>query len=241
MRQKKYQGLLLLMLGGLLLSGCGEAPYELTEEEEALIVSYSAHVVSKYNIYQKDGLVYVADDVEEEVETETEAATEAEEDTQSSAQMTGSTGSSAESAEEAVTATLSSIYADTGLTISYAGCEVADSYMDSSAYAAKPSNGKGFLVLYFTVKNQAEEAIEFNNFGSGISYSARYEMESGKLYNAPSVMTLVSNEFSTYEGTIEPQEAVEMVLLFEIPLETTEVDSLILKINRNAKVFEINL
>lgn len=246
MKQKRYQGLLLLMLGSLLFSGCQEAPYQLTENEEALIVSYSSHLVSKYNIYQKDGLVYVADEVEE-TELPTEAATEVttEADTESvpldSENVLDNTGEVTENIEETIKATLTSIYEDTGLTISYEGCQVADSYMDSSAYAARPSTGKGFLILHFNVENQTEEAITFNNFGSGTTYSAKFKMESGTMYHAPSVISLVSNEFSTYEGSIESQNAVKMVLLFEIPQETVEINSLILKIDKNDKVYEINL
>lgn len=241
MRQKKYRGLLFLMLGSLLLTGCQEAPYELTEDEEALIVSYSTHVVSKFNIYQKNGLAYVADKEEEVEETEVIADTDVQQSTENSETIAGTTGGGVNDTEEAIAATLSTIYADTGLTITYTGNEITDAYMDSSAYAAKASNGKTFLVLNLLVENETEETVTFNNFGSGTSYSAKFEMESGKMYNAPSVMTLVSKEFSTYEGTIEPGTSVEMVLLFEIPADTTEVDSVILKINRNGEIFEINL
>lgn len=241
MRQKRYHGLVLLMLGSLVLGGCQEAPYELTEAEEALIVSYSSHIVSKYNIYQKDGLVYVADMSEEET-VSTETVTEADTEQESvSSEVVSDNVSSTENIEETIKAALSAIYEDTGLSISYAGCQVADSYMDSSAYAARPSAGKAFLVLKLNVANETEEAIDFNNFGTGTTYSAKFVMESGSLYHAPSVISLVSNEFSTYEGTIESQSNVEMVLLFEIPADVTEIDSLILKIDRNAKVFEINL
>ena len=239
MRQKKYRGLLLLMLGTLVLGGCQEAPYELTEAEEALIVSYSSHVVSKYNIYQKDGLVYVADreeDTKKPADVTTEADTEKE--PVSTETVSGNAGGST---EETTKAALSAIYEDTGLVISYDKCEIADSYMDGSAYAARPSVGKSFLILHLAVENQTEEAIEFHNFGSGIGYSVKFQMEDEKWYHAPSVISLVSNEFSTYEGIVEAQNKTDMVLLFEIPQEVMEINSLILKIDRNGKVFEINL
>ncbi len=53
------------MTGMLLLTGCGTKAYDLTEAEESQIVNYAVHVVSKYNSYQKDGLVYVDQSVEE--------------------------------------------------------------------------------------------------------------------------------------------------------------------------------
>ena len=56
MRRKKIEGILCLT-GMLLLTGCGTKAYDLTEAEESQIVNYAVHVVSKYNSYQKDGLV----------------------------------------------------------------------------------------------------------------------------------------------------------------------------------------
>ena len=239
MRQKKYRGLLLLMLGTLVFSGCQEAPYKLTEEEEALIVSYSSHIVSKYNIYQKDGLVYVADKEEETTEpTEVPTETDTEKEPISTEIVSENTG---ESTEETVKGVLSSIYEDTGLAISYENYEITDSYIENGMYAARPNAGKAFLILHLSVENQTEEAIAFNNFGSGTGYSVKFKMEDDKGYHAPSVISLVSNEFSTYEGTIDAQQTNDMVLLFEIPKEVTEINSLILKIDRNGKVFEINL
>ena len=67
MKRKKCCGLI-LVLAVLMLTGCSqEALYELTEEEQQLIVNYSAHMVSKFNTYQKDGLTYVPQEDESEV------------------------------------------------------------------------------------------------------------------------------------------------------------------------------
>lgn len=241
MKQKKYRGLMLFMLGGLLLTGCQEAPYELTKEEEALIVSYSTHIVSKYNIYQKNGLTYLTEKEKEEKHTEAVKNSEIETNTEIKETISAGSDGASQAEGEAVTAKLSSVYQDTGLTISYQGSEIIDSYVDGTTYAAEPSSGKAFLVLNLLVENETKEAITFQNFGSGTSYSAKYVSESGKAFQAQSVMTLVSKEFSTYEGTIEAGTSVDMVLLFEIPADVTEVDSIVLKINRNEKVFEINL
>jgi len=49
------------------------------------------------------------------------------------------------------------------------------------------------------------------------------------------------NDFTTYEGTIEPQEVVEMVIVFEIPAETESVEEVELKIEKNGEKFQINL
>ena len=75
MRRKKIEGILCLT-GMLLLTGCGTKAYDLTEAEESQIVNYAVHVVSKHNSYQKDGLVYVDQSVEETEPEETVTGSE---------------------------------------------------------------------------------------------------------------------------------------------------------------------
>lgn len=229
-----------------MLTGCGEEPYELTEDEQQLIVSYSAHVVSKFNRYQKDGLTYVPDVEETEEPTEIVPETElTEENTEVNQNTAGGEVSenteTTEVEEPGEEATLDSVYADMGLTFTYLGNEVTSSYMQDDTYAVNAGLGKSLLVLKVNVENLTEEAITVDNFSAGDVFSAKYVMESGKSYNAKSVMTLLLNDFTTYEGTIEPQTAVEMVIVFEIPAETTAVEELILKINRDNNIYQINL
>jgi len=244
MKQKKCRGLLLI-LGCLMLTGCGEAPYELTEEEQQLIVSYSAHVVSKFNSYQKDGLTYVPDVQEEIADTEvapSETETEVpEENTETIAPDNSGTVPETEVEEPAETATLNSVYADMGLQFTYLGNEVTASYMANDTYAVNAGFGKNLLVLKINVENPTEEAIVVDNMSSNDVFSAKYIMESGKAYNAKAIMTLLMNDFTTYEGTLEPQAAVEMVIVFEIPDETTAVEALELKIEREGNFYQINL
>jgi len=235
-------------LGCLMLSGCGmqEAPYELTEEEQKLIVSYSAHVVSKFNNYQKDGLTFVPEIKEEEPELPVETIPESEEPENlpnfgMTEDGTGSTSGESVPEEPAAQATLSSIYAETGLNITYLGNEVTDSYMQDSTYAVNAGYGKKLLVVKLNVENLTEEAAEMHNLTSGDTFSANFEMDSESKYNAKSVLTLLANDFTTFDGTIEPQTAVEMVMVFEVPAETEMVEGIVLKVNKNGKSFQINL
>lgn len=243
MKRKRCQGALLLLLGSLMLTGCGlqEAPYELTEEEQQIIVSYSAHVVSKFNRYQKDGLTYVPDAEEEEPGGAALEPEQPEDNTESVSGNVSENTEGTEAEEPTETATFDSVFADMGLTFTYLGNEVTDTYMEDDTYAVNASYGKKLLVLKVNVENQTEEAVVIDNLSAEDVFSAKYVMESGKSYNAKSVMTLLLNDFTTYEGTIEPQTAVEMVIVFEIPEETTTVEEIQLKIERNGSVFQIIL
>lgn len=63
MRISGIKSIAAVVFASALLGGCGEAPYELTQSEQNIIIDYSAHVVAKHNTSQKKGLVTV--DMEE--------------------------------------------------------------------------------------------------------------------------------------------------------------------------------
>ena len=69
---KKYKRYLCIAIAVMLmgLTGCGTQLYELTPEEEALIIHSAAYFVAKHNIQQKDGVsgVLLPDSFEEETE-----------------------------------------------------------------------------------------------------------------------------------------------------------------------------
>ncbi len=43
----------------IMACGCGDQVYELTDEEEAVIVHYSAHVVTKFNKKQSEVFCWI--------------------------------------------------------------------------------------------------------------------------------------------------------------------------------------
>ncbi len=63
-----------LFAGMLALTGCGETPYELEDNEREIIVNYAAHIIAKYNKKQPEGYryVYVPEEEEEEPEEQPE-------------------------------------------------------------------------------------------------------------------------------------------------------------------------
>ena len=59
-----------LFAGALALTGCGEEPYELEDNEREIIANYAAHIISKHNRQQPEGYQYVYVSGEEEDEPE---------------------------------------------------------------------------------------------------------------------------------------------------------------------------
>ena len=67
-RNRKSLLSVVLLAGVLVMTGCGEEPYELQDNERAVIVNYAAHIIAKYNVKQPEGYRYVYPKAEEEAE-----------------------------------------------------------------------------------------------------------------------------------------------------------------------------
>lgn len=229
------------VLAAVLLGGCGEAPYELTKEEEGIVVNYSAHVLAKYNKYQKDGLKYVYEQEEEPVE---EAATEQipEEpaetpDTESTTPESGAPADGTEEADPVATATLQDVFGTGGLNIQYMGARIADNYVESDVYALNANPGKTYLIMEIGISNSSGVAENLDILNSMPKFQATVNGDT----TASSEITILTEDFSTYEGVIEADETVPTVLLFQIPNSVTFIDSLDMSVSVNGNDYQIIL
>ena len=120
MTGSKKRVVALLAIMTLILSGCGDTPIALTQEEEATIVHYVAHVVGKFNTRQSKGVV----ELNPEDETVLSGEQTTEPVTEQAAEQTSDGG--AETPEEPVL-TLNQIIGIDGIEASYTGAELKDS------------------------------------------------------------------------------------------------------------------
>lgn len=224
MRRAKVQMTTAALMAVLLLGGCGEAPYELTEQEENIIVNYSAHVVAKYNRYQKEGLAYV--EPEELPDTE---ELPVEDDTQASVPENGTpeggtpaAGADTEAAEVLQTATLEELFGVPGLEIDYIGARLSDSYVEDTYYAMYPDEGKQYLVLGIDITNTAEEPVTVDY----LTAAAGFQVTVNNEITSTAEFTILTQDFATFEGTLEPGATKETVLLFQVPVTVASVDNL---------------
>ena len=70
-----------VLAAATVMTGCGTKIYDMTDEEQQLIVNYSAYALSKHNIYQPDGMTSATEAETEEqdnsaAQSETETAEE---------------------------------------------------------------------------------------------------------------------------------------------------------------------
>ena len=207
---KKFKRFLCIGVSAMMLflTGCGTQLFELTAEEEDLIVHSAAYFVAKHNIQQKDGVngVPLPDSFEEE-ESEMESESESESEGNGGS---GETDSSTKPAENEVTLAEIIGHKDT-LKITYEGDYISDSYKEGSAYIVDAEAGKTFYVMKFKLTNKSDKDVEVNN----ATKSPIMKLVSDAV-TVKSEVTFLTSDFSTYQGTIKAGESVDTILLFEV-------------------------
>lgn len=227
MRRTKLQMTMAALMVATLLGGCGEEPYALTDQEEELIVNYSAHIVTKYNTYQKEGLSYVWPKETEEVETELPEEPATGEDTEQTDVEEGTQVSVPGDVEEngdteyvSTPVTLAELFGEPGIEIDYVGARLADSYMESEYYAQYPDSGKQYLVLGIDITNTGKEPVTLDY----LSDMAEFQVTLNDEITSSAEITVLTEDFSTFEGTLEAGETREMVLLFQVPATVASIE-----------------
>ena len=198
----------------LFLTGCGTELYELTEEEETLIVHSAAYLLAKHNIQQKDGVngYPLPDSFEEESEEESESELESE---------GGGSGSGGETDKPKPSEDMISLAELIGhkdsLKVTYEGSKITNTYMEGGAYLVDAQEGKTFYVMKIKLTNITGQDITVNNAAK----SPVVKMVSDAV-TVRSEVTFLTNDFSTYQGTLSSGESVETILLFEVSESVAE-------------------
>ncbi len=208
-----------ILTASLLLSGCGNQIPDMTEEEQALIVSYAAEVVERHDSNHPSRL-----ESEEVVELkkEEEAQKEAKkeqlkQEEAAKAEEAKNNEASSETAKQKVELTLDDVVGADGFSFSYEGYELDDSYPDTGEetyFAMNATEGQKLLVLKFLAHNISGEDREL----SMVSSRVRFKITAGgKTQNA--LTTMLLNDFSNFSGTIPGNGTQELVLICEVPAD----------------------
>lgn len=224
-----------LLAAALALTGCGEVPIELTREEQQTIAQYAAHVVSKYNVKQREGIVSI--EPQEETETEvpdTVPAQETETDTQTSADGQGGEAS----AQDEQQGSLTQILGLQGVTVSYTGAELAASWEEGGYASLTPTEGHQYLALHFTLNNPGTEDAGCDILSTGSIFQVSWN--GGQ--KIPAQTTILLDDLSTYQGTVPAGGSAEALLLFEVPLSGGDsVESIALQVIRDEVRWNVEL
>lgn len=246
----------ILIASALVLGGCGEQMIELTPEEEGIIVNYSAHIISKYNVTQPEGYRFVFESPEEPEEEAVEEETQEEQESEAGASGEASSENDASEApdvfnddgssegesedggdDEKPEISAAEAFANAlgmeGAGLVYTGAEFTNLY--ETVY---PDAGNEIMALHFSLENMTEEPFNVNILD--LSPVFRASLNGADAVTAD--ITLLSSDLSTFAGTLEPGEPRDMVLLFQVPEGTShEVESLIMQLIAGGRTTKIIL
>lgn len=220
---RKVNILLCGMAAALLMTGCGEMP-DLTESETDLISEYAVGVLVKNGTLQGSRLVDLTE-LEEEAEeepgeTEESEEEEPEEEVEEPAEVVDV--SQDEEETQPMVSSVEEYYGIPNITITYTGCEIADSYPPSEEgavpfFSMDASPGRQLLVLKFNAQNISGEDQQMNMLGYGATFRVSVNGESSR----GALATMLVNDMQTYDDVIPANSTVEMVSIVEVPQGTT--------------------
>lgn len=246
MKSSKMKMTAILLAAAFLLAGCGDALYVMTPEEETAIVSYASQIVAKYNKYQREGEVYVSQEMLEPAEPETEVVPQEELPEEEPAQ-----GEQPDTPEQDVADSDSQTIPGEGesfstinealdlgvIQVDYAGSSTCTTYEKSDIYAVDASAGRQLLVLNVKLTNPSNQNLHVDI----LAMTPTFRAVVNGTESVPAQTTILPNDLSTYQSDILAGESGDTVLLFEISEEIQEISSIQLKINMAGKEHTVNL
>lgn len=222
-----------VLAAATVMTGCGTKIYDMTDEEQQLIVNYSAYALSKHNIYQPDGMTSATEAETEEQDTSAaETADEKTSEKTDTGHENGNSGQSQQTAQETKptmqTVSLAQAIGYDGLSVSYAGLTTEETYKEGSYYSMEAGSGNTYAVLKFTLSNTTGTDMNVDLFTNTGKYRAAFS--GGKEYEAEG--SFLTYALNTFQGTIAAGQSVDVVLLFKVPQDTV-CDSVTMSVEKD--------
>ena len=239
----KKLGLLLAVTASLSMTACGAAIPDMTEEQNAVLVEYAAGLLLKYDENYHSRLVD-APEVMEEAEPEDEAFVEPqpEEEPEETTQVVDISEESQEP-EAVIYRSIEEFYGIDGVVIDFAGYEIKDMYPDDNAddlfFAMNASAGCKLAVLHFDVTNISGQDKNLDILSLNTKFKISINGETPKY----ALTTMLTNDLSSYKGTMAAGATESLVLVTEIPedrAQSVQTLSLVMKNITDAATLVLN-
>lgn len=207
--------------------GCGEKVYELTNDEEATVVHYAAHVITKFNKKQPEGVEDIraykaqlekkAEEAEkrrkeEERQRREEEAQQEEKPGQSNGSGQAGTSDGERETEKDRYVPLSKALGLKGVKAVYRRHEITSTYRASQSYMVRASSGNELLVLYVNLKNTGSKTVNCDILSKMPSFRLTINGE----LSVSADTTILLNDLGTYQGNINAGDKAGTVLIFQL-------------------------
>lgn len=224
MKKNRLAAGALALAVSLAACGCGDEVYELTEEEESVIVHYSSHAVTKFNKKQSEGIRNVAaleaqmaaaleeekNKQEEEQEPETTADDKKEDQQQPQTDQANPSDTPQETQKTYVS--LNQALQLGGIDAIYKNYKIASVYKETESYIVSAGSGNDLLVLTVNLKNNGSKAAKCDILSKMPSFRLTVNGE----LSVSADTTILLNDLGTYQGRIKAGGTKKTVLIFQV-------------------------
>ena len=224
MKKNRLAAGALALAVSLAACGCGDEVYELTDEEESVIVHYSSHAVTKFNKKQSEGIrnvaaleAQMAAALEEELkkkEEEQQPEESVTDDTQvdneqaPAADPEGST----QPEEQKTYVSLNQALKLGGIDAVYKKYEITPTYKETESYIVSAKSGNELLVLTVNLKNNGSKTAKCDILSKMPSFRLTLDDE----LSVSADTTILLDDLGTYQGKIKAGDSKKAVLVFQV-------------------------
>lgn len=232
--KKRMQFLTILLASTVVLGGCGTSLYELTDDEEDLIVSAAAQAVAKHNIFQMDGITDVEPETEPQMQENTteQDIQQVQEETNTNTH-TGGTKTDTQTKEIALSDLLGK-----NLKISYKGYSTASSYQEGDYFSVNATSGKTLIIMNINVKNTGKKSIKIDMLSKDVTFYGCFNGTDRIVEKK----ILSTKNLSTYQGKIKPGKSIKTVLAFEVSKkQADEISTQDLQVEMDGQMYQVTM
>lgn len=230
--KKRMQFLAILLASTVVLGGCVTSLYELTDDEEDLIVSAAAQAVAKHNVFQMDGITDVETETQMQENTTEQDTQQVQEETNTNTN-TGGTKTDTQTKEIALSDLLGK-----NLKVSYKGYSTASSYQEGDYFSVNAASGKTLIIMNINVKNTGKKNTKIDMLSKDVTFYG--------CFNGTDRMVekkiLSKKNLSTYQGKIKPGKSIKTVLVFEVSKkQADEISTQDLQVEMDGQMYQVTM
>lgn len=258
MRRKFLKKCIILGMVACILTGCGNAIPELTEEEASLVATYAADVVFRFSTEKESRLIDTEKERARREELEAKAAEiaaqmkveeEQEQEEASSGQTgsgqtgSGSTGNGATGMQG--TESMADFIGLDGFEVSYGGYDIQKTYplvgSDEWEPTIEATSGSSLLIVKFRVTNNNSIPAVADVLSKNMLFHIDGEAGTGEIIGGTALTTMLLDDFAFAQDEIGAGESKEYVLMIQIDETITDIKSLSVYMKKGEESMTVNL
>ena len=250
MKQDYIKGFIAASAVVALLTGCGSSMPDMTADQEWAIGEYAGLTLLRYDAGNRSRLVPY-EQVEERqqkllaIKQRDEQQEMLQQDTENTENAGAETPEimAGENTESNTVGTMEAFFGlPEGVTISYVGSEVCDSYPEDNSendyFSLDAAAGKKLLVLKFNLTNQSQEDQQIDI----LSQSNVIRIKVNGSVTRSALVTMLMNDLSTYRATVAAGENVETVLVADLDEDTAaNLSTVTLQLTNDTNTYMVQL